>query len=74
MDKFSDNLRLTPPGTFRPTTVSALLRSLDLVEAPESKKVTAIRDWLQHHEPSPLMERSLRRGGFADLLRRSASA
>lgn len=74
MGKWDDDIRLQPRSTVQPTTVSALLRSLRLVDAPESKKVAAIQNWLVDHSPSPIMEHSLRRKGYAHLLAKRASA
>lgn len=74
MGKWDDDIRLLPRGWVQPNTVSALLRSMALTDAPEDKKIAAIRDWLGAHTPSPLMEFSLRRKGYAELLDKRASA
>lgn len=74
MGKWDDDIQLQPRGSVQPSTVSALLRALRLVDAPEESKTAAIRDWLNDHSPSPLMEYSLRRNGYAQLLEKRASA
>ena len=74
MGKWDDDIPLQPRGTVQPSTVSALLRSLHLTNAPEKKQEAALRDWLRDHKPSPLMEHSLRRKGFERLLDERASA
>lgn len=74
MGKWDDDIQLQPRGSVLPNTVSALLRSLRLTDAPEQRKIAAIRDWLSDHSPSPLMEYSLRRKGYAQLLEKRASA
>jgi hypothetical protein len=74
MGKWDDDIPLQPRGTVQPSTVSALLRTLRLTDAPSGKQEAAIRDWLRDHKPSPLMEHSLRRKGLARLLNKRASA
>jgi hypothetical protein len=74
MGKWDGDIRLQSRGSVQPTTVSALLRSLRLAEAPEPTQVAAIRNWLGSHRPSRLMEHSLRRKGYAHLLAERASA
>ncbi len=74
MGKWDDDIPLQPRGSVQPTTVSALLRSLRLLDAPERTQVAAIRDWLGSHRPSRLMEHSLRRKGYANLLAERAPA
>ena len=63
-----DDFKLCPLGTYVPHTVAALLRELRLTDASEEQQVAGITAWLCDHEPSPMMQRSLRRKGLADLL------
>lgn len=76
MGKWDDDIPLQPVGSVQPTTVAALFERLGIADAPESSKVAAIRAWLHNNTPSPLMDHSLRRKGYARLLdeRSSASA
>lgn len=74
MGKWDDDIPLRPRGSVQPTSVPALLRSLRLTDAPEPRQRAAIGKWLQTHNPSPLMEHSLRRKGYAALLDKRASA
>ena len=64
VDKFSEDLRLLPVGTFQPTTVYALLRKLKLTAASREVQATAIDEWLAEHPPGPLMTYTLRKEGF----------
>lgn len=68
MGKFDDDLHLVEPTAFVPTTVNALLRRAGLADASRSKQADAIRAWLQSHQPSQMMELSIRKCGFAELL------
>jgi hypothetical protein len=74
MGKWDDDIPLQPRGSVQPSTVSGLLRMMQLTDAPTKKQEAAIRDWLRVHKPSSLMEHSLRRKGFARLLDKRASA
>ena len=74
MGKWDEGFSLAPLGSVEPTTVAALLRDLQLTAAPEPKQRAGISRWLQDHKPSPMMEHSLRRKGYAVLLDKRASA
>ena len=74
MGKWDDDIQLQSRGSVQPTTVAALLRLLCLTDAPKQKQSAAISDWLSSNRPSPLMEYSLRRKGYAQLLDKRASA
>lgn len=68
MGKFDDDLHLVSSADFVPTTVNALLKQVGLTDAPRGKQAKAISTWLQSHQPSPMMEYSIRHRGFAALL------
>ena len=73
MDKFSDDLRSAPPGTFKPTTVAGLLRKLELTDAPRDRQEKAIAKWLRSNKPSELMIQSLRLSDYSYLLNRATA-
>lgn len=68
MGKFDDDLHLVEPSEYVPTTVRALLRHADVANAPRAEQAAAIRTWLETHQPSRMMEFSIRDSGFGDLL------
>lgn len=68
MSKFDDDLHLVPPADFVPTTVDALLERSGLIDAPRTTQAKAIGEWLMTHQPTPMMEFSIRQDGFGSLL------
>ena len=68
MGKWDDDIPLRPRGTVQASSVAALLRVLELTDASEAAQSAGIRAWLKTHVPSPGMEHSLRRKGYARLL------
>ena len=68
MGKFDDDLHLVEPSEYVPTTVLALLRQADLADAPRTEQAAAIRTWLETHQPSQMMEFSIRDSGFGELI------
>jgi hypothetical protein len=52
------------------STVSTLLRSLQMNTAPASAQKVALHAWLSEHPPGPELRVSLRRNGFGMLLGR----
>jgi hypothetical protein len=57
-------------GGMSASTVSTLLRSLQMNTAPASAQKIALHDWLSEHPPGPELRVSLRRNGFGMLLSR----
>lgn len=68
MDKWDDDIPLLPLGSVQPASVAALLRSLNLTDAPEDEQAAGIQGWLRNHTPGPAMRYSLRRKGHGRLL------
>lgn len=69
MGKFDDDLHLVEPSQYVPNTVRALLRHADVsVDAPRTEQAATIRTWLTKHQPSQMMEFSIRDSGFGELL------
>ncbi|WP_458317118.1 hypothetical protein [Mycolicibacterium brisbanense] len=69
MGKFDDDLHLVEPSKYVPNTVRALLRHAGVSDdAPRADQATAITAWLKKHQPSPMMEFSIRDSGFGELL------
>lgn len=73
MGRFSDDIPLRPRGAVQPTTVSSLLRTLHVKDAPFEKQRETVRVWLEDHTPGPTMVRSLERHGFGELVRGHAA-
>ncbi len=73
MGKFDDDLHLVEPSDYVPTTVRALLRHAEVADAPRAEQADAIRSWLETHQPSQMMEFSIRDSGFGELLGRRAA-
>lgn len=67
MGRFSDDIPLKPRGSVQPATVPTLLRKLHVKDAPFEKQSEAVREWLEHNKPGPMMRHSLMRHGFGDL-------
>lgn len=74
MDKWSDELVCSPSGTYRPTAVIGLLRTLHLEDAPEDEQRSGIAAWLRDNVPTPTLEHNLRRRGYGTLLNGQATA
>lgn len=68
MSKFDDDLHLVSPADFVPKTVDALLERSGLIDAPRKIQAKAIGEWLMNHQPTPMMEFSIREDGFGSLL------
>lgn len=68
MGKWDDDIPLLPAGSVKPSTVTALLRKLNLVSAPEDEKIEAIKRWLRENPPGETMFISLVRAGYGDLV------
>ncbi|AXH45495.1 hypothetical protein SEA_DANYALL_15 [Gordonia phage Danyall] len=52
----------------KPVFVGQLLSSLQLEDAPRSRQVEGIRQWLLNNEPSKSLVLSLDKRGFGELL------
>ncbi|PQM45815.1 hypothetical protein C1Y40_04026 [Mycobacterium talmoniae] len=74
MGKWDDDIPLQPRGAAQPSSVAALLRALKLTDASKPAQLAGMREWLKTHTPSPGMEHSLRRKGYARLLDERTSA
>lgn len=73
MSRFDDDLHLVSPQGFVPQTVAALLKRVGLSDAPHAQQSSAIGDWLAIHQPTAMMQLSLRESGFGYLLDRSSA-
>lgn len=73
MGKFDDDLHLVEPSAYVPTTVQALLHHVGASDAARAEQAAAIRTWLETHQPSQMMEFSIRDSGFGELLGRRAA-
>ncbi|OFJ55306.1 hypothetical protein [Mycolicibacterium grossiae] len=67
-NRFTDDLHLVPADQYQPVTVTELLRRQGLVDAPRDQQARALRDWLNSRPMTPLVEYSVRRNGFGELL------
>ena len=74
MGKWDDDITLLPLGSVQPTSVAALLRSLNLTDSSRSEQTAGIEGWLRAHTPGPAMQHSLRRKGYGPLLDNRVSA
>lgn len=52
----------------RPATVSALLRTLQMIDKPARAQRLALRGWLSEHPPGEELRLSLRSNGFGSVL------
>jgi hypothetical protein len=68
MNKLGDVVALEPADSIPPTTVSVLLRRLQMNHAPAMLQKAAIRGWLDHNAASPALRASIRRNGYGLLL------
>ena len=67
-NRFTDDLHLVPPDQYQAVSVVEILRSEHLEDESRDEQAQAIRNWLSSHTPSPLMEYSIRKRGFGELL------
>lgn len=74
MSRFTDDLHLVPAEEYQPVTVTDLLRRRRLEDAPRDEQARAISDWLNSRSVTPLVEHSVRKHGFGELLDQRASA
>ncbi|MCV7191799.1 hypothetical protein [Mycolicibacterium brumae] len=75
MSRWDDeDIRLVPRGSTVTSSVAALLRKLQLSDAPFDAQAAGIAQWLRTNDPVPAMEYSLRAKGFSRLLDERASA
>ena len=61
-------------GTAQPTNVPTLLRELGIDHTSVEKQKPALRDWLAHHPPNPMLRVSMRRNGYGLLLAENSVA
>lgn len=70
MGKFTDDVSLEDEGMVQPPSAQLLIRALRVEQADKGTQSQALTRWLAKNNPGPSLERSLRRHGFGELLKK----